>query len=625
MDKYTLLQQYFGHSSFRPGQETLIDALLDGRDVLGVMPTGAGKSMCYQIPALLLSGVTLVVSPLISLMKDQVMALCQAGVPAAYLNSSLSYNQYCEALRRACGGAYKIIYVAPERLTTPGFLHFAENAEISLVAVDEAHCVSHWGQDFRPSYLHIAEFVAQLSRRPAVAAFTATATKEVRADIVRLLQLREPVSVTTGFDRENLFFAVEQPKEKLRRLMELLEERRGRSGIIYCATRANVERVCRSLQDRGFEATRYHAGLDDAERRQNQEDFSYDRKPIMVATNAFGMGIDKSNVSFVIHYNMPKNLESYYQEAGRAGRDGGPADCILLFSNGDIHTAQFLIQNSNENQELSQEDRAALQKRDLARLEEMTAYCRTRFCLRAHILRYFGEHCSDVCGHCGNCQGKFQEIDVTDQAETVLRCIQTVEKRYRTAFHISTYTNLLHGSRDKAVSAFQMTELPVFGSLSQVPLQDIRELLEQLKLQGILAEEQAGPYRHLVLGPAAEEVLRYGQQVRIRQKLQTAPPVQSPQARNVDPKLLAALKALRSRLAAEAQVPAYIIFSNAALEDMAAKAPTDLTAFLRVSGVGTAKAHKYGAEFLATIRAYEARKSAAGPVSESKPDTGARD
>ena len=608
MDKYTLLQQYFGHSSFRPGQETLIDALLDGHDALGVMPTGAGKSMCYQIPALLLPGVTLVISPLISLMKDQVMALCQAGVPAAYLNSSLSYNQYCEALRRACNGAYKIIYVAPERLTTPGFLHFAEVSDISLIAVDEAHCVSHWGQDFRPSYLHIPDFVDQLSRRPVVAAFTATATKEVRADIVRLLRLREPTSVTTGFDRENLFFSVEHPKDKLPRLLQLLAERRGKSGIVYCATRVNVERVCQALLDHGFEATRYHAGLDDAERRKNQEDFSYDRKPIMVATNAFGMGIDKSNVSFVIHYNMPKNLESYYQEAGRAGRDGGPADCILLFSNGDVHTAQFLIQNSNENSELSPEDQAALQKRDLARLDEMTAYCRTQFCLRAHILRYFGERCADVCGNCSNCQGKFQEIDVTDQTETVLKCIQTVENRYRQGFSIYTYVSLLHGSKNKAVEAFQMTELPVFGCLSRVPEKDVRELLEQLKLQGILTEEQDGSYRNLVLGPAADEVLRYGQQVRIRQRLQAAP---SPKGAarlptgDVDQDLLAALKALRSRLAAEAQVPAYVVFSNATLEDMAAKMPQNLTEFLQVSGVGAAKAHKYGHDFLETIRAYQ--------------------
>ncbi len=608
MDKYSLLQQYFGHSSFRPGQETLIDALLDGRDAMGVMPTGAGKSMCYQIPALLLPGVTLVVSPLISLMKDQVMALCQAGVRAAYLNSSLTYNQYCEALRRACNGAYQIIYVAPERLTTPGFLHFSQVQPISLVAVDEAHCVSHWGQDFRPSYLHIADFVSQLDRRPVVAAFTATATKEVRADIVRLLQLREPVSVTTGFDRENLYFAVEQPKDKLRRLTDLLEERRGRSGIVYCATRANVERVCQALCDRGFQATRYHAGLEDAERRINQEDFSYDRKPIMVATNAFGMGIDKSNVSFVIHYNMPKNLESYYQEAGRAGRDGSPADCILLYSYGDVHTAEFLIQSANENQELSPEDQAALQRRDLLRLDEMTAYCRTRFCLRAHILRYFGEHSSNVCGHCSNCQGSFQEVDVTDQAEAVLQCIQSVENRCRTAFSISTYVNALHGSRDKVITAWHIDELPVFGRLSKISLADLRELLEQLLDQGILAEERSGPYRHLVLGPAADEILRYGQQVRIRQRLQAAAPSPRAAAKHADPKLLAALKSLRSRLAAEAQVPAYIIFTNASLEDMAAKAPKTLSAMLDVSGVGAAKAHKYGHAFLEVIREYEQRK-----------------
>ena len=603
MNKNTLLREYFGHDSFRPGQEGLIDALMDGQDVLGVMPTGSGKSMCYQIPALMLPGITLVVSPLISLMKDQVMTLCQAGIPAAYLNSSLSFPQYCEALRRACRGAYKIIYVAPERLATEGFLHFAAGADISLVAVDEAHCVSQWGQDFRPSYLQIADFVEGLARRPVLAAFTATATREVRADIVRLLRLREPRTVVTGFDRENLFFDVERPEKKPRRLLELLRERRGRSGIVYCATRANVERVCQTLCDNGFSATRYHAGLDDQERQRNQEDFSYDRKSIMVATNAFGMGIDKSNVSFVIHYNMPKNLESYYQEAGRAGRDGSPADCILLFSPGDVRTAEFLIDNSSENESLSPAQQAAMRKKDRERLRDMTAYCQTRDCLRAHILRYFGEGCPDTCGACGNCRGAFQETDVTDQAEAILKTIQTAENRYNTSFGMTMYLKLLRGVKDKALSAWSMEKLPVFGILARQPEGQLRDLLEQLKLQGILTEERDGAYTVLTLGPAAPEVLDYGQPVRIRQKLQPALPLQAPPLPPENPELLAALKRLRARLAGEANVPAYMIFTNASLEDMARKRPTSLDALLQVSGVGAVKAHRYGHAFLETIRA----------------------
>ena len=603
MNKTTLLREYFGHDSFRPGQEGLIDALMDGQDVLGVMPTGAGKSMCYQIPALMLPGITLVVSPLISLMKDQVMTLCQAGIPAAYLNSSLSFPQYCEALRRACRGAYKIIYVAPERLATEGFLHFAAGADISLVAVDEAHCVSQWGQDFRPSYLQIADFVEGLARRPVLAAFTATATREVRADIVRLLRLREPRTVVTGFDRENLFFDVERPEKKPRRLLELLRERRGRSGIVYCATRANVERVCQTLCDNGFSATRYHAGLDDQERQRNQEDFSYDRKSIMVATNAFGMGIDKSNVSFVIHYNMPKNLESYYQEAGRAGRDGSPADCILLFSPGDVRTAEFLIDNSSENESLSPAQQAAMRKKDRERLRDMTAYCQTRDCLRANILRYFGEGCPDTCGACGNCRGAFQETDVTDQAEAILKTIQTAENRYNTSFGMTMYLKLLRGVKDKALSAWSMEKLPVFGILARQPEGQLRDLLEQLKLQGILTEERDGAYTVLTLGPAAPEVLDYGQPVRIRQKLQPALPLQAPPLPPENPELLAALKRLRARLAGEANVPAYMIFTNASLEDMARKRPTSLDALLQVSGVGAVKAHRYGHAFLETIRA----------------------
>lgn len=357
MEPRELLKRYFGHSAFRPGQETLIDGLLSGRDVLGVMPTGAGKSMCYQIPALAMEGMTLVISPLISLMADQVAALNQAGVPGAYLNSALDLEAYQEVLQGIRRGIYKLLYVAPERLTAPAFLAALARTTVSLVAVDEAHCVSQWGQDFRPSYLKIPEFLEQLPARPVMGAFTATATAQVKADIIQMLGLRAPEIVTTGFDRPNLYFGVVRPRDKDAWLLEFVKEQGEKSGIVYCATRKNVESVCQLLQDRGFSATRYHAGLPDQERQENQEDFVYDRRRIMVATNAFGMGIDKSNVGYVVHYNMPKNLESYYQEAGRAGRDGEPADCILLYAPKDVQTAKFLILNAGENEETSPEER----------------------------------------------------------------------------------------------------------------------------------------------------------------------------------------------------------------------------------------------------------------------------
>ena len=338
MTKEEALKTYYGYDVFRGGQEAVIDALLSGRDALAIMPTGAGKSVCYQIPALLLSGITLVVSPLVSLMRDQVTQLVQMGIPAAFLNSSLTFRQYLLALDRARAGRYKIIYVAPERLETEGFQAFVREADISLVAVDEAHCISQWGQDFRPSYLKITEFVEQLPARPVIGAFTATATKEVRDDIEALLSLRDPVRLVTGFDRKNLKFTVQQPKDKFAAVESFLAEHEADCGIIYCLTRKNVEEVCEKLEQKGYSVTRYHAGLSDLERKENQEDFIYDRKQIMVATNAFGMGIDKSNVRYVIHYNMPKNMESYYQEAGRAGRDGLPAECILLYAGQDVIT-----------------------------------------------------------------------------------------------------------------------------------------------------------------------------------------------------------------------------------------------------------------------------------------------
>ena len=447
LDKLLVLRRYFGHTAFRPGQEQLIDAVLSGQDVMGIMPTGGGKSLCYQVPALLLPGVTLVISPLISLMKDQVSALKNVGIPAAFINSSLSLRQLGLVYERARQGAYKVIYVAPERLEAEGFSAFAKEAAVSLVAVDEAHCISQWGQDFRPSYLKIATFIASLPRRPVVAAFTATATAEVRQDIVRLLQLQKPVCTVTGFDRPNLFFDVLRPKNKVTTLLALLRERNDKTGIVYCATRAAVEKVCQTLCDNGFSATRYHAGLADEERRANQEDFQFDRKQIMVATNAFGMGIDKSNVGFVIHYQMPKSLESYYQEAGRAGRDGAAADCILLFSPGDIETAKFFIANSSA-EEQSEEAQQAFQAREYARLRVMVDYCRRTDCLRGAILDYFGQPHEASCGSCGNCKSSYRSEDITVEAQMILSCVLRVKEKLGYFVGKTLIARILTGSRD---------------------------------------------------------------------------------------------------------------------------------------------------------------------------------
>ncbi len=401
MDKFSVLKQVFGYDSFRPGQEVLVDSLLSGRDVLGVMPTGAGKSICFQVPGILLPGISLVISPLISLMKDQVNSLVQAGVRGAFLNSSLTSAQYRKALHNARQGVYKIIYVAPERLLTHDFLEFALSVPISMVCVDEAHCVSQWGQDFRPGYLKIRRFLEMLPKRPVVGAFTATATDQVRRDILSLLNLQSPQIVVTGFNRKNLYFGVRKPRDKFSELLHILHEEGEKSGIVYCATRKLVEEVCEKLQLKGFSAARYHAGLTDEERQRSQEDFLYDRRTIMVATNAFGMGIDKSNVSFVIHYNMPKDLESYYQEAGRAGRDGSPARCILLYSGADVRLNQFLIEKDKENEELDEETAREVREKELERLKRMTFYATSKRCLRQYQLRYFGE--TNIPSYCGNC------------------------------------------------------------------------------------------------------------------------------------------------------------------------------------------------------------------------------
>ena len=599
MDKHAVLKQYFGHDAFRPGQEALVDGILSGRDALGIMPTGGGKSLCYQVPALLLPGVTLVISPLISLMKDQVASLEAAGVSAGFLNSSQTLEESRQVWGRVRRGECRLLYVAPERLENARVLELAAELVIPLVAVDEAHCISQWGQDFRPSYLKIADFVAQLPVRPVLAAFTATATAQVQEDVVRQLDLRTPVRVVTGFDRPNLFFDVRRPRKKLPELLALLEERRGRSGIVYCATRSNVEKVWAELESRGFSAARYHAGLDEEERRISQEDFQYDRRQIMVATNAFGMGIDKSNVSFVLHYNMPKNLESYYQEAGRGGRDGEAADCVLLYGAGDVATARVLLTHGEGGDP---------EPRELERLNAMVDYCKTNDCLRGRILDYFGQPHPDRCGGCGNCQGMFSQADVTVQAQMILSCIKRVRDRLGYYVGAALIVQVLRGGHSQRIKELGLDQLSTYGLMREETRERVRAYLDCLEAaECVYTETEHGTLRP---GPRANTVLFHGERVHMlsRVERQTEAPVRQKAERvpaaPPDQSLLAALRAERTRLARQEGVPPYIIFSNAALADMAARVPRTPEEFLEVSGVGQVKARRYGSAFLAVIAAW---------------------
>ena len=608
-DKYTILKQYFGHDGFRQGQEALVDALLEGRDVLGVMPTGAGKSICYQLPAVSLPGLTLVISPLISLMKDQVASLKTSGIPAAFVNSTLSAEEYTETLRLAREGVYKLIYVAPERLTAPAFARLCQSVRISLVAVDEAHCVSQWGQDFRPSYLNIARFIEGLPERPVVGAFTATATEAVKGDIVKLLELKDPFTLTTGFDRPNLYFDVVKPRKKLDWLLQYVRDHADQTGIVYCATRKGVEETCAKLIQSGVAATRYHAGLSDEERRQNQEDFVYDRVRVMVATNAFGMGIDKSNVGFVLHYNMPKNLESYYQEAGRAGRDGERAQCVLMFSAGDVQTAKFLIGTSSENEALSEEERANVYLQDMKRLAAMTAYCKTTGCFRANLLRYFGESAPDRCGYCGNCVGETVQTDITLEAQKILSGVARVEKRYATGLGVTMIIRMLTGSGEQRVHQLGLDRLPTYGIMAATNRTHIRACIDALAEQGYLSLGE-GQYPVVRLNRAAWPVLKGEEKVYLTERVARKRAASPKRAGTVpNDSLYEALRACRMELARREGVPAYMIFSNAALSDMALKRPADMEELMQVSGVGSYKASHYGEAFLETIRDWEATQT----------------
>lgn len=605
MEKEELLQRIFGYSGFRPGQEELINGILAGKDVFGIMPTGGGKSMCYQLPALMLPGITLVISPLISLMRDQVMALKAVGVSAAYINSTLTGPQIQAVYRNLLAGKYKIVYVASERLDYPGFSGLAAKLPISFIAVDEAHCISQWGQDFRPSYLRIVNFIESLPRRPVVGAFTATATKQVREDVERILQLQSPIRTVTGFDRPNLYFEVIQTDEKEQELRRLLASRGQKSGIIYCSTRKKVETVCAALQDRGYRATRYHAGLSDEERSRNQEDFLYDRAPIMVATNAFGMGIDKSNVSFVIHYNMPKSIEAYYQEAGRAGRDGAAADCILLYNGGDVTTARYLINNTSENEELDPAQREIVRKQDLKRLDAMIGYCKTKTCLRGYILEYFGQKHPDICGNCGSCNGNFKTVDITKEAQMILSCVKRIHDLLGYWVGINLVGNVLRGSKNKRVTELGLDQVTTYGLLKNRTRSDVHAMIDHLEAEGYLESETE--HQTIRLTALAGLVLYHGKTVEMKVEIEPEklPGAGTPQRLSADEgELFDVLKELRSELAREAGIPAYVVFSNATLTDMAKKKPLTMSQFRKVSGVGELKAAWYGTIFLKRIQRF---------------------
>lgn len=607
LSKEQLLKKYFGYESFREGQETLIESILAGRDVLGIMPTGAGKSICYQVPGLLMDGITLVISPLISLMKDQVSSLNQAGISAAYLNSSLTTNQYYKALGYAKAGRYPIIYVAPERLLTESFLDFALQADIAMVAVDEAHCVSQWGQDFRPSYLKIVEFINRLPRRPVVSAFTATATKEVRDDIIDILMLQDPTVLTTGFDRSNLFFSVQSPKDKYACVKNYVSTHEDESGIIYCLTRKLVEEVCEKLTKDGYQVTRYHAGLSDAERRGNQDDFTYDRCRIMVATNAFGMGIDKSDVRYVIHYNMPKNMESYYQEAGRAGRDGEPANCILLYGGQDVVTNQLFIDHNQDNQELDPVIRQLVMERDRERLRQMTFYCFTHECLREYILRYFGEYGDNYCGNCSNCLSEFEEADVTATARALIGCVKACRQRYGSTVILDT----LRGANTAKIRQYRMDENPYYGACQNLPVHRLRQIFNHLLVKGYLALTN-DEYTIVKLTAISEELL--SEDASLIMKLAKDQPKKSVEKKEktgrssksgsmgalgeADEPLFQRLRTLRTEIARAEKVPPYIVFSDKTLVHMCILKPKTKEEMLKVTGVGEHKYSKYGERFL---------------------------
>ena len=599
-----VLKKVFGYGSFRKGQQEIIEAVTSGRDALGIMPTGAGKSLCYQIPAILSGSIAVIISPLISLMKDQVDSLIQNGVSAASINSAMDWESASDIFRGVRQGQVRLLYVAPERLEGAGFAEFLRSIEIGLVVVDEAHCVSQWGHDFRPSYLNIAPVIASLPKRPTVAAFTATATPEVRDDIISQLALREPFTLTTGFDRENLFFHVEHPADKNAALMQYIRQFPDVSGIVYASTRKNVETICERLRGHGISAVRYHAGLSDEERRRNQESFIYDRAAVMVATNAFGMGIDKSNVRYVIHYNMPSNLDAYYQEAGRAGRDGLPADCVLFYGSKDIMTARFFIAQSPE------ETRAASYRK----LQAMVDYCHTNDCLRGYILKYFGESgVPEKCSACGNCTNEIERVDITLDAQKILSCVYRMAQasgggKYGTVMLV----NVLRGSKREEVRRLGFDKISTWGLLKEHSAQNVREMINFLISENYLRMENSD-FPVLSFTERTMPFLRDATPLIMRRTDERAQKEErlKKRAKNVEivrSELFEELRALRRAIASEEGVPPYVVFTDRTLSAICDMLPTDEQTFLEVPGVGAAKLERYGEAFIDAVNDWKGRQ-----------------
>ena len=637
------LTRYFGYDSFRPGQQGIVEALLAGRDVLGVMPTGAGKSVCYQIPAALSPGVTLVVSPLISLMRDQVDALNDLGLPAAFINTTQTPDEQAMVFAQAAAGQIKLLYVAPERLETGRFRDFAARTPISLIAVDEAHCVSQWGQDFRSSYLGIGDFIAGLPQRPPVGAFTATATERVRQDIVGLLGLRNPAVTVAGFDRPNLYFDVVklETKYKAAWVARYVADHPDESGIVYCATRKTTEALADTLNQMGHPAVAYHGGMSPDARETAQRDFITDKVPVVVATNAFGMGIDKSNVRYVIHHNLPESIEAYYQEAGRAGRDGEPSRCTLLWNESDIVTRRRLLDNDYENERLTPEEQEIVRQSKRRLLDGMVGYCRTTDCLHRYMTRYFGQELSsnagsaageDIaadssqsgkCGACSNCESTFETIDVTRVAQAISRCVHDVGQRVGSG----KIVKILRGSRAQDLAWLNPERMPTFGMLKDVNEARVRDVLSQMATDGYLSIAE-GRMPIVMFGARAVETAApdfHYEIKRVERKSAAAGSGRSggvadtADSANVpgdalgsyipdddEESLFQKLRELRRTIAQEIGKPPYIVFSDKTLRDMARIKPVTDAQFLAVNGVGQHKLDLYGQRFIQTIASFNA-------------------